>query len=447
MSFSLLAIGLLVIALPPGLSAGLPTKLVIDTDMGFDVDDVVAVCLGNELQRLGAVDLLAVVHNTGCHLGIGGVSAINHFYGHDSIELGAWKGRFGSNCDKHFEGRLGQDQYLSKIISDPSTRGPVTSSAQVPRGVETYRKVLAGAPNASVSIASIGMLTNLRDLLASPPDRVSPLSGRDLVAAKVAKIVFMNGWYNFECATGLIGPAAECQGSAQAVLKMMPPQIPLVASGTGSDPNIFTGNDLQTAHPPNSPCRQALKNWCCNPNGQSGVHGRLSWDPIAVMIASLGVGSVLEKPVDFGTRWSANINGTQDFFGNGTLNYRTGFASSDSPSQITQTINALVNIAPSPPPLSSEWAMHAGNNCYGSRDGQAAHGAKDLEHPSWAAAGPPMTLKQCAMLCTELGGCTGFTVQPAKVTTGLFDCYRKADIEISKCDHDTVFDTYTHSRR
>ena len=48
--------------------------------MGFDVDDVGAVCLGHALADAGLVSLLAVVHNTGCKLGIGGVSAINHFY-------------------------------------------------------------------------------------------------------------------------------------------------------------------------------------------------------------------------------------------------------------------------------------------------------------------------------------------------------------------------------
>ena len=33
-----------------GSKASTPTKLIIDTDAGFDVDDVGAVCLGNALQ-------------------------------------------------------------------------------------------------------------------------------------------------------------------------------------------------------------------------------------------------------------------------------------------------------------------------------------------------------------------------------------------------------------
>jgi hypothetical protein len=50
---------------------------------------------------------------------------------------------------------------------------------------QVYRTALAGSPDNSVWISSIGFTTNLEVLLKSPPDSVSPLSGHDLVAAKV----------------------------------------------------------------------------------------------------------------------------------------------------------------------------------------------------------------------------------------------------------------------
>ena len=68
--------------------------LIIDTDMGFDVDDFGAVCIANELMVRGEADILAIVHNTGFKLGIAGVSSINHYFGHDFIPLGAYKGEF-----------------------------------------------------------------------------------------------------------------------------------------------------------------------------------------------------------------------------------------------------------------------------------------------------------------------------------------------------------------
>ena len=76
-------------------------KLIIDTDMGFDVDDVGSICIANALQDLGEVDILAIVHDTGFKLGVGAISSINNWYGHDDIPLGAYKGIF---ADGHSAG-------------------------------------------------------------------------------------------------------------------------------------------------------------------------------------------------------------------------------------------------------------------------------------------------------------------------------------------------------
>jgi hypothetical protein len=319
-------------------------RLIVDTDMGFDVDDAVAVCLANSLHMNGKINLLAVVHNTGCKLGIGGVSAINHFYGHDNITLGAWKGKFGSDCDTHFKGTSGQNQYLGAIIKD--MRGPVQDYDGVPHGTEAYRTVLANAPNNSVNVASIGMPTNLRDLLATKPDAHSTMTGYELVQAKVNTVVFMDGGYNFGCAAGLIGGADDCYGSAEAALRM-PPNVRLMASGEGANPPIYTGSQLQTKHPLNSPCRKALRQWCCNPNGKSGGdEGRLSWDPITVMIAGLGVGSVNETEIDHGAQWTADADGRERFFGSGTKNAKTTFATPAAPAEIRRTIDSYVDQVP-----------------------------------------------------------------------------------------------------
>lgn len=322
-----------------------PQNIIIDTDMGFDVDDVGAVCLGNALQMEGHAKIIAIVHNTGCSIGIGGVSAINHFYGHDDdIILGAWKGRYGKNCDKHYEGTFGQDQYLSTVIR--KTGGPIKNASMVMSGTDAYRKALSAALDGSVNIASIGMPTNIRDLLNSSADQFSSLSGQELVAKKVAKVVFMDGGYNFGCAAGNIGPPYDCEGSAMDVLNDMPPNVRMVFSTKGSSPPIYTGKGLQQYHPPNSPCREAYKHWCCNPNGEDGTHGRLSWDPITVMIATLDVGSVFEKEVDYGTQVTADKDGKEHFFGNGTMNARTDFAETDAPSRIGPAIDHFLNLVP-----------------------------------------------------------------------------------------------------
>ena len=67
-------------------------KLIIDTDAGFDVDDVGAIAVANALQDAGECDIIAVSHTNGFEKGIGAVSALMHWYGRDSVPLGAYKG-------------------------------------------------------------------------------------------------------------------------------------------------------------------------------------------------------------------------------------------------------------------------------------------------------------------------------------------------------------------
>ena len=85
-------------------------------------------------------------------------------------------------------------------------------------------------------IVSLGFLHNMASLLASSGDDISDMSGHDLVRDKVASIFIMGGSYprslvpsfNFGCADGLMGDAAECGGSAQAAVSLLPPEVKVI---------------------------------------------------------------------------------------------------------------------------------------------------------------------------------------------------------------------------
>ena len=85
-------------------------------------------------------------------------------------------------------------------------------------------------------IVSLGFLHNMASLLASSGDDISDMSGHDLVRDKVASIFIMGGSYprslvpsfNFGCADGLMGEAAECRGSAQAAVSLLPPEVKVI---------------------------------------------------------------------------------------------------------------------------------------------------------------------------------------------------------------------------
>lgn len=103
--------------------------------------------------------------------------------------------------------------------------------------VEVYQEVLASQPDNSVTIASVGFLTNLTELLNSESDEYSDLNGVDLVAQKVKLVCCMGGnfqdfesaEYNFMC-----DPAA-----AQFVVETCP--APIMFSGFEIGINVDTG--------------------------------------------------------------------------------------------------------------------------------------------------------------------------------------------------------------
>eukprot|EP01047_Picozoa_sp_COSAG01_P065208 COSAG01_NODE_8768_length_2665_cov_25.306703_2_plen_296_part_00 len=193
-----------------------PVKLLIDTDAGFDVDDVGAVCLANALADNGEAEIVAVGHTNGYNKGIGSVSTLMHFYGRDAVPLGAYKGAWAEN--PRAPGAKGTaDKYIPDLVNGfPS---PVKDYSTVPTAVQAYRQVLAAQPDHSVHIAAIGITTNMRDLVQSQPDSFSPLNGHDLIAKKVKVIVWMDMMYNFGCAQhdtdNWLGSDEGCRGSAQ----------------------------------------------------------------------------------------------------------------------------------------------------------------------------------------------------------------------------------------
>lgn len=277
-------------------------RLFIDTDMSSDVDDVCALCMAHALADRGEVEIIGVAHNTGLPSGVGAVSVLNHFYGRDSIPIGAFKGAFGDPAvwPPFSPGHSAAGPYVDDLVK--SFPSPIRNSSQVPEAVSVYRSVLAAQPASSVVIASIGFFTNLVNLLLSPPDAISPLSGKDLVKEKVSFMAVMGGQYpsspehewNFGggCAWG----APVCPVTPNATFLTMqnwPPEVPMVFSGYELGVRVRTGMRLAKAEncssvsegqPPN-PCQQAFLDYY----HWSQTYDRMSWDPLTTLFAIRGL--------------------------------------------------------------------------------------------------------------------------------------------------------------
>jgi len=417
-------------------AATAPVQLIIDTDLGFDVDDVGAIAVAHALADQGRVDILGIVCNTGRDSCIVGVDIVNTYYGRSTMPIGSFSGKFGSYTDN------GQDSHYINDIRDkfPHT---VNSRSDVPSALDVYRSILQKAENKSVTIASIGETTNLQDLLRNE---------MDLVRQKVKKVVYMDGDFNFGCADGAYGPNDECWESAQYVVANMPsPDIEQIFQLHGDNHNgWWVGNDAKCGMDTSNPVKVAYRDMCNNAwSGVCDNYGRDSWDLNTVYVAIMGSSSGGKCAIGGGRScaYSVSSDGKTEYRNyNDNSQNMYDFNLIGDVSSVGNTIETLLcqppNHGPAPTPTpGTEWQLRKGKNCYGSRSGAAAHGARDLETPVYASCGT-MSIAACKQKCNQLQGCTGIVVQPSG---NLYNCYRKADIALGQCDSNTEFDTYLKS--
>ena len=162
--------------------------------------------------------------------------------------------------------------------------------------------MLNSAEDHSIHLISIGFLTNLAELLRSEPDDISPLSGLDLISAKVSEFVVMggkypSGWgYNF----GGVDP-----DSTAYVVSHWPKDVAITYSGGELGGKIFSGEHLAELSPPDSPTLAAYQ-WYV---GRCSTI-RESWDPLTVLYGIVGLDGFnslgLRPPLVFANEFGYN---------------------------------------------------------------------------------------------------------------------------------------------
>ena len=177
----------------PPVSPLAPVDLIFDTDMGNDIDDALALGMIHALQSRGECRLLAVTVSKDHEYAGPYVDLVNTFYGRGSTPIGVVK-----------NGKTPEDSAYIRVPSlamdDGKLRYPhdLRSGTDAPDAVQVLRETLARAQDGSVTIVVVGFSTNLARLLESGADKVSPLTGVDLVKAKCRELVMMAGMFTAE---------------------------------------------------------------------------------------------------------------------------------------------------------------------------------------------------------------------------------------------------------
>lgn len=242
-------------------------KVVLDTDISGDVDDCGALAVLNALADRGEAEILACVVNghDADKASVAAVNVINAYYRRGGVPIGAYQGSHGMATHSLYTAKL-RDEFPHTAPTDD----------KAPAAQTVYRRALAGAPDGSVVIISVGFLMNLADLLDSKADDISTLSGTDLVRKKVRQLVVMGGQFpnpkqfkEFNISFGGTGP------DAQRVVENWP--TPILFDGFSIGQGISTGKALQAA-PAANPVRRAYELY-----NNALKNGRSSWDPTAVL--------------------------------------------------------------------------------------------------------------------------------------------------------------------
>jgi inosine-uridine nucleoside N-ribohydrolase len=245
-------------------------NIIFDSDMGPDYDDVGAIAILHALADKGEAKILATVASTR-YDGVAGVmNVFNTYFKRPGIPIGISKNGLDLRDWQHWS-----DTLLAKYPHK------IKNNDEVPDAVQVYRKVLASQPEHSVTIVTVGFLTNLSNLLNTNADEFSKLNGKELVARKVKLLVCMAGRFPSGYEFNVMKDAK----ASQNVYANWPTQI--VLSGFEIGEKILAGIPLiHNDAIKNDPVKDVFR--ISIPMAKEDSLGRKSWDETAVLIAIKG---------------------------------------------------------------------------------------------------------------------------------------------------------------
>ena len=233
----------------------------LGTDWGEDCDDAVAVRILARKHRAGEIDMCGIGINTRFEESVPSLVAFLESEG-VRVPLG---------IDRDCPELHGRITYQKRLAA----RCPDIKNDSAEDAVRLYRRVLAEASE-PVEIMEIGFLQVIAAALRSGGDDISPLTGAELFARKVAHVWIMGGrWdvdggkeYNFS------RDAVACRAAAELVADC---PVPMTFLGWEVGATVITGSRLSEG----DLLREVL-------HDHGAKNGRMSWDPMLVHLALIG---------------------------------------------------------------------------------------------------------------------------------------------------------------
>lgn len=166
-----------------------PQRVIVETDMGNDIDDALALDLLYKAADTGKVEILGISNHKKSEYASTYIDILNTWYGYPAIPIAKSSACIGNNEAPDYTEAVCK---MTDNNGKPLFHGTKKAS-DIEESVSFYRRILSKQPNRSVVIISLGFATNLDLLLKSNPDKYSKLTGKELVARKVKFVSMMAG--------------------------------------------------------------------------------------------------------------------------------------------------------------------------------------------------------------------------------------------------------------
>lgn len=194
-SLTLTALAIVTLAAcSPKSPKGEALNVIFETDLGNDVDDALAMDMLFKYADAGKINLLGIGINKNGSASGEFADILCNWYHHTEVPIAVVEN--GAFCDNDGVNYAAAVCRLDKEDGSPMFARYRKSFEELPEAVAWYRKTLAGMPDNSVTIVSVGFSTNLARLLRSEGDELSPLSGKELIIKKVKRLVTMAGRFD-----------------------------------------------------------------------------------------------------------------------------------------------------------------------------------------------------------------------------------------------------------
>lgn len=171
-----------------------PLKVIFETDIGNDVDDVLALDMLYKYFDMDQIELLAIMINKEGEYPAIFVDVMNTWYGYPDIPIGVV--RNGADSEHDAVNYAKSVVLLKNDKGEPTFKHSNLDYSKLPEAHNLYRELLSKQPDSSVVIVSVGFSTNLARLLETQGDEFSPLTGKELVAKKVKCLSNMAACFN-----------------------------------------------------------------------------------------------------------------------------------------------------------------------------------------------------------------------------------------------------------